>query len=524
MPHTDDELPKEIQNLTQSHHVFVWNTSSCTKYAFGQPMPTDKQKEVDSFKAVVQHCSDGGDTRIYVAFRGTNAIPNVYWTYFTGLPPIYIAPYWPWVGVADPDSSQGWKDVMRFPDTRPFGLHPRLIEQMLAVRPRGWADTTNPQPATLPPPIQIATLMSCIRFRDGRQYLAYVIGSLGYEEEHNRYQRVHSFNGMHVCEIYAEPGLMKGSRKYLILVNPQPQTRSQESDLHVQTPSAGEQVQIILAHGGISQVWQGTVVAVPPQYRTAAVKVAILAYSQPFLPPIGRIEERFSQVTADFFFGHHGQNTLRMKENIVALMMGKLQTEKSQVSSKFIEHLVLSQDLWHFSSTWNAYSTAFADSLKAPYKGIAAMTSHINKVCAAKALTPNQISTIQHYFTHVFTEIRGPPGTGKSTIIDTMAQLEHDFEQQYWICTESNAACDVLVEKAVKRTQSAQPPNMLRIRTAVQERVDYTVVNGSMTAQALLLEQEGHERPLWRKQYNDFSVRKNALARPCLSRTSSKRA
>jgi hypothetical protein len=78
--------------------------------------------------------------RFYVAFNSNNEIPRHYWRYFAAMPPIYIAPYWPWVAIADTNDPDGWKEIIEFASAsgrKTFELHPNLIDKLFAVRPAG---------------------------------------------------------------------------------------------------------------------------------------------------------------------------------------------------------------------------------------------------------------------------------------------------------------------------------------------------------------------------------------------------
>ena len=76
---------------------------------------------------------------------------------------------------------------------------------------------------------------------------------------------------------------------------------------------------------------------------------------------------------------------------------------------------------------------------------------------------------MRSYFTRRLTIVVGPPGTGKSTLIDAILQLEEEFRHRVWVCTNSNTAVDVLADKVCQRKSSPYPPGFFRVRTLFKE-------------------------------------------------------
>ena len=75
------------------------------------------------------------------------------------------------------------------------------------------------------------------------------------------------------------------------------------------------------------------------------------------------------------------------------------------------------------------------------------------KEIATKQQTEPQSSCkrVMSFYSNRVSLLVGPPGTGKSTVIDTILLINHQLRKKFWVMAESNKAVDVLVDKFCKR-------------------------------------------------------------------------
>lgn len=73
------------------------------------------------------------------------------------------------------------------------------------------------------------------------------------------------------------------------------------------------------------------------------------------------------------------------------------------------------------------------------------------------------------FYRNRFSIVVGPPGTGKSTLIDAILELEERFTSVTWVVTASNKSVNVLVDKMCKRKKTSYPDGFYRIKPSFLE-------------------------------------------------------
>lgn len=480
---TADKMPKGFPLLDdaepQKQLVFCWKAKRCTKIAFSLPLDKlkpDAQSAAAKFKNIIESASSGEE--LYVVTNNQPLIASVFWPWFAAIPAPVPESYWPWIF---PFDSKDPLQTMRFPPNKPFERLKDYVDKAIAARPKGWTQT---QDATkLPEPLTYANFDGpVVHFTDFRQYLAIVLGSHGYEELHGKSNLDRWFNGRHTCDIW--PGTWVGSRDVMILLNLRPPLETDVAKVSDSSslPGVGERVDIHAFFDKDREVdLTGEVIRIPSKYAKYARNIAIRATMPPTAS--GYVVTVQSRVKADFHFGHYGSPVSPLRERIIEVMTGS----DAKPIATFLKNLLLAQDN-HSLSTRN---TTRVDNLPKDFKDT------VMKVCTKRNLNPLQIEAVKHHFTNFITIVCGPPGTGKSTLIDTILELEEIFKQRYWVCTESNAAVNVLAQKLCVRKGTMQPAGFLRIKPAAAETLSVKVTSTGPEPMALpdLPARQGEETP-----------------------------
>lgn len=467
----------------KSESLFRWKAKSVVKYGLSKPPPSEKMDGVNKFKNIIEQACQNGHT-LAVVYSHCKQIHQVYWPFFAAMPSPAPPSYFPWVGLENENPApgeEGWKEIMEFAPNRSFELDPEYVKVALGVRPKKFNSAGGVASTVAPSDYKIFQLPQTVKFQDLRHYLAVVLGSFAYEAERARSDVGNFYNGEHKCEVWSAEGNTQGTRKYLLLLNIRPR-RNIDTGVDAAIPQANERVLVRIRFGDIDQSWTGHVIEIPASHLKYGRNVAIVAHSSPTTPEKGRILDN-RRVVADFYFGHQGQNTSRTKENIIGLMTGHIPDKKSDFRAAYLKEILLSQNLHNtLSDTRNLNSSAGT----LPFKKADDLRSKVGEVCNEMKLSREQTEIVQHYFTHRLTLVRGPGGTGKSTLINAIIRLEEQFNQAHWICTDSNEACDVLVRKTCARHGNLQPPKTVRVRPMFEEKLDYTVTQSMFKPDGLL--------------------------------------
>lgn len=425
---------------------FSWRSVRCHKLAFSRPLqglcPSSVQA-AQTFRLVIDHLLSAQQPRIMVVAKPVNVVPRVYWPWFAAIPAPVPESYWPWLYPPNVDPGE----VMQFPPNRPFERSTEYADVALAKREKGWWNASQ-RVTTLPSPLEIARLDSTFRYLDPRQYVAYVLGAHGYEELHSKGDLERWFNGRHSCDVFPETA-SRDRPRYMVLLNIRPPRKNAEAETTA-LPEAGERVDINITLGLAQQTWTGRVVRIPSQYARYGRNVAIVAEAAPYL---SGLVQAHTTAEADFHFGHYGSPSGRLRESILNVML----KGSPSPAELWMRNFLLGHD--NYAHPNDKANPALPDGWR----------QEVTATCTRNNLNAEQVEAVRHYFTHLVTIVRGPPGTGKSTLVDTILELENKFRQKTWVCTESNAAVDILAAKVCKRMGTMQPQAMLRVKPAFEE-------------------------------------------------------
>jgi predicted RNA-binding protein len=451
---TNTEAGKQI--------CFSWRSIRCHKFAFSRPLQGLSNASVQAartFRQLIDHLLSAQRPRIMVVAKPVNVVPRVYWPWFAAIPAPVPESYWPWLYPPNVDPGE----VMQFPPNRPFERSTQYVDVALAKREKGWWNASQPV-TSLPSPLEIAHLDSTFRFLDPRQYVAYVLGAHGYEEVHAKGDLERWFNGRHTCDVFPETA-SRDRPRYMVLLNIRPPRKNADAETTA-LPEAGERVDINITLGLAQQTWTGRVVRIPSQYARYGRNVAIVAEAAPYL---SGLVQAHTTAEADFHFGHYGSLSGQLRTSILNIMLKRSPSQ----TELWMRNLLLGHDNY-------AYPNDKANpSLPNGWK------QEVDAACNRRSLNAEQVEAVRHYFTHLVTIVRGPPGTGKSTLVDTILELESKFRQKTWVCTESNAAVDILATKVCKRLGTMQPLGMLRVKPAFEETLTIERHGSEFTINAL---------------------------------------
>lgn len=433
---------------------FSWRTDTCTRYGFGNRdgLSADILQAIDQFQAVLDLAVQGG--RIGVITKNSPRIPTLFWPWFCCQPVPSPESWWPWLrplNAAEPDT------IMDFSSALCFELDTAYINRALAERKAGWSEPGREDVNNVPEPLSLVKLKPVARFTDHREYLAHVLGSHGYEDVHSKSTIAKYFNGEHRVDIFPDEG---GSMKHILLLN----IRAPNASAGESLPEPGERVTVSITMDVRlgEETWAGSVIRVPAAFEKHGRNVAI----EVSRPPVagGRVLEP-QQETVHVFFGHFGQVCGKLRLKIIEVMTG---------GDSFWKSWLLAQD------NRSLDNTARTDDLPAGWQ------QQVDAACKRAQLNDEQIQAVRSYFQHKVTIVVGPPGTGKSTLVDVILSLEEGFFNQYWVCTDSNAGVDVLAKKICARQGTDFPRGFFRLRTMFDERFVPEVGSGDVAGQRAL--------------------------------------
>lgn len=429
---------KELDPAVQLN--FSWLSDTCVRYGFGNPragLPGDVVQAIDQFKAILDQAISR-NVRLGVVTKKSPSIPLLYWPRFCCQPAPSVPSWWPWLNRLDASDPGA---IMDF-STSNFELDSGYINQAFAVRQGAWFTPGNEHQSvsTVPQPLSIAKLKAVHRFTDHREYLAHVLGSHGYEDVADKNDIAKYYNGQHRVDVY--PDDRSGSLRHLILLNIRAPNAGET------LPEPGERVLVTITWTPAlgEETWTGRVIRIPAAYEIFGCNVAIDATR----PPVsgGRVFGHQRKL-AHIFFGHSGTVANKLRAKAIEIMTG---------GDSFWRSWLLAQD------NYSLDNTAKMDDLPLGWQ------QQVDAAITRAHLNAEQAQAVRSYFQHKVTIVIGPPGTGKSTLVDVILSLEEAFKCQYWVCTDSNAGVDVLAKKLCARRSTTSPPGFFRVRTMFEER------------------------------------------------------
>lgn len=454
------DVPQDKQTL------YRWKSKGCVTYNFSRnisKMGDGQQQAAIAFQAIIGEATSNG-TEINVLTRWQPK-HMVYWGRMAALPYPPPVSQWPWLlkhNGEDPNA------VMDF-SGRTFELSPAYIDRAFAKRNEYWSRNkdkkNNTKPVevainTVPDPLEIIQLPAVTQFHSAREYLARVLGCHTYEYQGNRVDLNAHYYGNHHCEVIPDTA---GSARHLVLLTievtqsmpiDQASTETMVAVSESQVlPEVGERVQMVIVYqkGGEPEAWDGKVIAMPAAYQKYGHNTAIAAERPPTAG--GRVLEA-SQYQADFQFGEHGASVGKLRARLLRLMVA----ENIDAPQRWLKRLLLAQNNHGFVS-----ANHVAPSLPTDWQ------AKVKAACDQRSLNVEQGEAVTHYFTHRLTIVVGPPGTGKSTLVDVILELEREFKCQFWVVAGSNPAVDIIGRKISTRLGKAHPTGFYRIHPAYQE-------------------------------------------------------
>ncbi|KAK7512448.1 uncharacterized protein IWZ02DRAFT_493884 [Phyllosticta citriasiana] len=187
-----------------------------------------------------------------------------------------------------------------------------------------------------------------------------------------------------------------------------------------------------------AETWTGAVIKVPRLYLKEGCNVAVAAERPPFKG--GRVLEP-DTYQADFFFGHHGQSPSPIRNRVINFMTSPADSQ-----------------MWFFKLLL-AHDNYNKDLIKSTIKP--KVLSKINERCAARGLNKEQKQAVLQYFGQNISIVVGPGGTGKSTLVDTIVEIEGSLKI---------------------RLNEANPHRFFRVRKMFDERLSDDKTVGQLTA------------------------------------------
>ncbi|KAK5133881.1 hypothetical protein LTR08_007212 [Meristemomyces frigidus] len=445
---------------------FSWQAKRCAKFYFSMDisdLSESKQRTAKTFVDMIAGMLSKGE-RMEVLARGRAdlAQSHIWWPWFNAMPAPVPESFFPWLKQLNPKKPM---EIMDFRGNGDFELWPGYIDKVMAVRDRGWAQKEF-STATITQPPKIGELRSfepSLSYSDHREYLAHVLGCYSYEEKDSKQKLNKYYNGPHQCEIFSDGDA--NDKKYVVLLNIRPPktTLSMEGGQDQDLPEEDDNVLINISEmNGHQQTWTGRVVRIPAQFLKYGRNVAVKAKPKVTTPAAGYVVNQVMTTRATFHFGHQGSPTTPTQERLIGLMTDTLEHGGKPVSgANWLKNMLLAQNPRGVDNRATHSPSGFET-----------VVSDISK---KRGLNEEQRAVVDYYFTHKLTIVIGPPGTGKSSLIDAITEMEEKLNQRFWACTDSNAACDVLVRKMCKRKQETNPPNFLRIKPAFEE--DLTIAD-----------------------------------------------
>lgn len=414
---------------------------------------------VETFKRMLRR-GQKEDRTLHAITKNAPHMTFATWPYFASIPSPVPSSFSLWL------QPVGAEDIIVFPPNKSFERSEDLANQLLGNLGKEWYKAGTAAGQLVAELIKkkqfaLAKLAPTSYFTDARHYLAVVLGCYGYENLHASQTANRYYDGEHKCDIL----FSDNSKKYLFLMNIRPpRTTDQDRAEDLPLPAVNERVTAYYTKSNTQYTLRGRVIAIPTDCKKYGRNVAVMAKPLPTTPQAGYITSGWTQQIVSFTFGPSGGATSPTVDRIVALMTDQLPT-KGPVDPAWLKKVLLG----HANTSMD--TQAVHPDLPKDF------TATVNRICAERKLNAEQTEVVHHYFTHKLTIVRGPPGTGKSTLIDTIVQIEEVLKTRFWICTDSNTACDVLVRKAAKRRGSTQPDGLLRVRTAAEETVDFSDQN-----------------------------------------------
>jgi len=439
--HNDPNLFTSPDKPPSNMIVVAWVSSSCQKFDFDRDisMLNDTGKDMAiKFRMLVNEFVSSGK-RLYVH---TTKIKSMWeaWARFTSLPFPAPLPYWPWLR-----QKNDMHPIKMLALDGPYRIEadPEWIEKALTPYSRVVKNS-------------LAPLEVVRKFANPREYLAVVLGAFSYEEAFSKGQRKCHLDRFHVCDVLPSSW---DKNQLLILLNVRPTITPGESvDQEANTLSRqelvdiGEQARIEIVMQEITgrETWFGKVVEVPSLLRKTGFNVAVLAVRPPQPRDPNPAPRRLE---AYFEFGQSGGSSRGLRETVLDFMVGaNCQNPKLKdfIFARDNNEINLQCEPETTRQTWRR--------------------DVMDKYITPRQFNTEQTSAVMNHLTHRVTLLAGPPGTGKTTVIDALVQIEVEyFKLRVWVVAESNAAVDVLAAEFVKRTGLSQASQVYRIYPAYKE-------------------------------------------------------
>ncbi|KAF2228158.1 hypothetical protein BDZ85DRAFT_301117 [Elsinoe ampelina] len=432
---------RQSSNAEPEYLLVTWKADSGQAFAFSrntQNLPRAAQDAAAKFRKMLTEFKTGSAS-IQVVMPHMKGLLTQTWPRFKSLPTPTPVSYFPWLR-----QTSGGELIEVLALNGPFRVEhdSRWIDTALATS-SGFT-TTSPRPSG-------STLSA-----EGVNKLEPLPLKLKYHDARDIAQ---TLDGQHLCDVFPDNSL-GGTNLYLIAlkvgrIGSHQVDFEKEATLEAQETSVevGERVRIDITMDQSlgKEEWHGKVVRIPDQYRKFGHNVAVIA-DRPLQP--GGMVLTSRRLVADFHFGHAGGSSRGLRERIVELMLGPTASNTS------IRNFLLSHD---------------NNNLQLPFVVNGHPDNWINEIdtkyLKPRNLNPEQRAVIFHYLQNRVTILASPPGTGKSTIIDIIIQIEEEyFKRSFWALADSNAAVDVLAGMYMERRKEKQISGIYRVRPGFEEQ------------------------------------------------------
>ena len=439
-------------------YMMSWVASSCVRIEQRPRKLSDEQKE--ECELFDKFLKEGLGGKFYVMVASGDHIANKM-NQLASAPMPLPPSYWPWMNGTFRIGDDGLESPLAF-DPREFDQSRRessawIRDAFVERDPKEvHAQGVN---ATEASPAKFSRMYPLIRFIDSRQYFAHQAISALYEAREEQDNKEVWANGDHRC--FVVPDKNTGNR-YAIFLNirkPDATDDGLAENSGAGLPEVGERVRVAIRMDSNEETWWGFVARIPNEYAHLGCNVAVIATR----PPVRGGEIKPRSMVARFIFGYPNLTLDPMLNRLGLLCFG-------DPNDWFLQLLLCQKP---------------PDIERGDHDLTENWREVVEKVASKRNLNPEQLQAVKSFYANRVSLLIGPPGTGKSTVIDTILELNCLFMKKFWVMAESNKAVDVLVDKFCNTRGKDQEPFFYRVKKLFQETLLQDQERGGWTSSGL---------------------------------------